>query len=62
MDIPTPIPAQPTRFLDKVRGFIRMRLYPESRIERIGVFIPEFLGTALSIRASNSPSYWLEFA
>jgi len=41
MDIPTPIPAQPTRFLDKVRGFIRMRLYPESRIERIGVFIPE---------------------
>ncbi|MBU2872977.1 integron integrase [Marinobacter salexigens] len=25
MDIPTPIPAQPTRFLDKVRAFIRFR-------------------------------------
>ncbi|TYC53244.1 integron integrase [Marinobacter sp. BW6] len=25
MDIPTPIPAQPTRFLDKVRSFIRLR-------------------------------------
>jgi len=25
MDIPTPIPAQPTRFLDKVRAFIRLR-------------------------------------
>jgi len=25
MDIPTPIPAQPTRFLDKVRGLIRLR-------------------------------------
>jgi len=25
MDIPTPIPAQPTRFLDKVRSYIRLR-------------------------------------
>lgn len=25
MDIPTPIPAQPTRFLDKVRSFLRFR-------------------------------------
>ena len=25
MDIPTPIPAQPNRFLDKVRSFIRLR-------------------------------------
>lgn len=25
MDIPTPIPAQPTRFLDQLRGFIRLR-------------------------------------
>ena len=40
MNIPTPIPAQPTRFLDKVRDFIRMRLYPESHFERIAVFIP----------------------
>lgn len=25
MDIPTPLPAQPTRFLDKVRSFMRLR-------------------------------------
>lgn len=25
MDIPSPLPAQPTRFLDKVRSFIRLR-------------------------------------
>ena len=25
MDIPTPIPAQPTRFLDQLRSFIRAR-------------------------------------
>ena len=25
MDIPAPIPAQPTRFLDRLRSFIRLR-------------------------------------
>ncbi|SNC75271.1 hypothetical protein SAMN04487881_2812 [Marinobacter sp. es.048] len=36
MDIPTPTPAQPTRFLDKVRSFIRFH----------GLQLPEVMGSA----------------